>query len=71
VRGLDPARIEAAVSGESHAEQLDRAIELLERRGEPVFDERSRARALAFLARRGYDSDLAYDAVRAIERRAA
>jgi regulatory protein len=70
-RGLDPALIEAAVSAESGAQQHDRAIELLERRSEPVFDERSRAKALAFLARRGYDSDLAYDAVRAVERRAA
>jgi regulatory protein len=70
-RGLDPALIEAAVEGESHALQLRRAVELLERRPEPVFDDRSRARALAYLARRGYDSELAYDAVRAVERRAA
>jgi hypothetical protein len=34
-------------------------------------DDRSRARALAFLARRGYDVDLAYEAVRGVERRAA
>ena len=34
-------------------------------------DEPSRGRALAYLARRGYDSELAYDAVRALERRAA
>jgi SOS response regulatory protein OraA/RecX len=34
-------------------------------------DERSRARALAFLARRGYEAELAYDAVRTTERRAA
>ncbi len=52
-RGLDPALIEAAVSTESHSEQLRRAVELLERRSDPVFDERSRARALAYLARRG------------------
>ncbi len=70
-RGLEPALIEAAVAGESYSQQLARAVELLGRRSEQVFDERSRARALAFLARRGYDSDLAYDAVRAVERRAA
>ena len=70
-RGLDPALIEAAVGAESHGELLRRAIELLERRSEPVCDARSRARALAYLARRGYDSDLAYDAVRAVERQAA
>ncbi len=70
-RGLDPALVEAAAGGEGHAQQLARAVELLEQRSEPVFDDRSRTRALAFLARRGYDSELAYDAVRAVERRAA
>ena len=70
-RGLDPGLIDEAVEGEGHAEQLARATDLLERRGEPVFDDRSRARALAFLARRGFDSDLAYEAVRAVGRRAA
>ena len=69
-RGVDPALIAAAV-GEDHTDQLGRAVELLQQRSEPVFDERSRARALAFLARRGYDADLAYEAVRAVERRAA
>ena len=33
-------------------------------------DEPSRGRALAYLARRGYDSELAYEAVRELERRA-
>ena len=70
-RGLEPALIEAAVAGEGHSQQLERAVELLEQRSELVFDDRSRARALAYLARRGYDSELAYDAVRAVERRAA
>ena len=70
-RGLDAELIEAAVAGEGHGEQLRRAVELLRRRSEAVYDERSRARALAYLARRGYDAELAYDAVRAVERRAA
>jgi regulatory protein len=70
-RGLDPALVEATLAGEGHSQQLRRAVELLEQRSEPVFDDRSRARALAYLARRGYDSELAYDAVRAVERRAA
>jgi hypothetical protein len=51
--------------------QLERAVALLERRGAPPHDEASRGRALAFLARRGYASELAYEAVRACERRAA
>jgi regulatory protein len=70
-RGLDRELIEAAVAGDGAATQLARAIELLERRGDPPVDDRSRARALAFLARRGYDVDLAYEAVRGVERRAA
>jgi regulatory protein len=70
-RGLDRSLIEAAVGGDGHATQLDRAIDLLERRGDPPVDDRSRARALAFLARRGYEAELAYEAVRGAERRAA
>jgi regulatory protein len=70
-RGLDSALIEAAVGGEGHSEQLERATELLERRSEPLVDERARSRAVAYLARRGYDSEIAHDAVRAAERRAA
>ena len=54
-------------TGDGRADQLERAIELLERRAERPVDERSRGRALAYLARRGYDSELAYEAVRAFE----
>ncbi len=70
-RGLERELIEAALAGDGRETQLDRAIELLERRGDPPIDERSRGRALAFLARRGYEAELAYDAVRGAERRAA
>ena len=70
-RGLERELIEAALAGDGRETQLDRAIELLERRGDPPIDERSRGRALAFLARRGYEAELAYEAVRGAERRAA
>ena len=70
-RELDPATIESALAPDGPQQQLERAIAILERRGERPDDERSRARALAFLARRGYDSELAYEAVRGFERRAA
>jgi regulatory protein len=70
-KGLDRATIDAALGGDSAGEELGRAIALLERRGEPAVDDQSRARALGFLARRGYDSELAYEAVRAYGRRAA
>lgn len=70
-RGLEGALIEAALAGEGHSEQVERAIALLEGRGDRPVDTPSRARAVAFLARRGYDSEVAYDAVRGVERRAA
>src|SRR5215207_1795468 len=67
-KGLDRATIEAAVAGGSADEELERALALLERRAEAAIDEASRARALAYLARRGYGSEVAYEAVRAFER---
>ncbi len=67
-RGLDRATIDAAVEEDGQDSQLRRALELLDGRSEVPADERSRARALAFLARRGYDSELAYEAVREHER---
>jgi regulatory protein len=69
-RGLERMLIDAAVAEEG-CEQLRRALTLLERRGEAPVDEASRARALGFLARRGYGRELAYEAVRSFERRAA
>jgi regulatory protein len=70
-RGLEPATIAAALAGDGVEGQLERAIGLLERRGQVVDDQASRTRALAFLARRGYGSELAYDAVRGFERSTA
>ena len=70
-RGLEPATIAAALAGDGIEGQLERAIGLLERRGEVVDDQASRTRALASLARRGYGSELAYDAVRGFERSTA
>lgn len=68
-RGVDRDLIEAALAGDERTSQLERAIDLLDSRGDPPLDEAARARALAFLARRGYTSELAYDAVRGFERR--
>jgi hypothetical protein len=50
------------------AEQAARAAALLRDRGMSPGDEKGRARALAYLARRGYDYEVAYQAVRAAER---
>ena len=69
-RGLERGLIASAIA-EDHPDQLRRALALLERRGETPVDEPSRARALGFLARRGYEPELAYEAVRRLERDAA
>ncbi len=72
-RGLERSLAEAA-SREDRDEQLERAAALvLARHGVPG-DEPARAKALSFLTRRGYDYELAYDAIRRAEgegRRAA
>ena len=69
-KGVDRQLIEAALAApEDGVGELERAIDLLERRGERPDDDRRRGRALAFLARRGYESELAYEAVRGFERR--
>jgi regulatory protein len=70
-RGLASAEIEAALAEEDGASEVERATALLARRTEPLTSERSRARALSFLTRRGYPLEVAYDAVRACERREA
>jgi regulatory protein len=70
-RGIAAAEIEAALAAEDSGSEVDRAAALLERRSEPLISERSRARALSFLTRRGYPFEVAYEAVRACERRKA
>jgi regulatory protein len=66
--GLDPSLAAAAVEGDGH-DELAAAVELLRRRlrTAPRTD-RERERALGLLVRRGYELELAYDAVRALER---
>jgi regulatory protein len=69
--GVAPEHIAAALSAQSADEERAAAIELLSRRlSAPPHDDRSRERALGLLVRRGYDLELAYDAVRAFERAA-
>lgn len=51
-------------AAEPHESELNRATELARARGEDLGDERARARVLAFLTRRGFGYELAYDAVR-------
>jgi regulatory protein len=69
-RGVARRHIEAALAGEGREDQLERAIDLLDGRGIACASERERERALGLLVRRGYPLELAYEAVRAVSRRA-
>jgi regulatory protein len=68
-RGVAREEIEAALDGEDEEDQLERATSLLVDRGMGCGSERERERALGLLVRRGYPLELAYEAVRAAERR--
>lgn len=63
-RGVPLHHVEAALDADSLDEQLDRATELLERKGGDLDSDVARGRALGFLTRRGYDYEIAYEAVR-------
>ncbi len=68
-RGVDPRHISAAVATQGPEAELEAAVEVLRRRaGAPPEDDRGRERALHILVRRGYQLELAYEAVRAFER---
>jgi regulatory protein len=69
-RGIGPELIDAALCDSSHDTELDTALTVLERRF-PVApaDDRERDRAWRLLVRRGFTPEVAYEAVRALERR--
>lgn len=70
--GVDPALIADALGDRGAAEELEAAVAVLRRRFPRVpADDRARDRALGMLVRKGYDLELAYDAIRAYERDAA
>ncbi len=65
-RGIDAALAREALADEAPESELDRALELLRRRfPSPPSDRRERDRALGVLMRKGYDSELALDALAA------
>lgn len=67
--GIDEALIAAALGDRGAAEELEAAVAVLRRRfPQAPADDRDRDRALGLLVRKGYDLELAYDAVRAYER---
>jgi regulatory protein len=65
-RGVEPELIEDALAEQSAGTEMERALELLRRRFPvPAQDRRERERALGMLVRKGYDVDLALDALAA------
>ncbi len=71
-RGVSPELIEAAVSCQERGQELHAAIEVLTARMPvPPVGDRERDRAWRMLVRKGYEPDLAYEAVRAHGRQAA
>jgi regulatory protein len=63
-RGIPPAQVESALEADSHGAQVERASDLLARRGKPLDADADRARALGYLTRRGYEYSVAYEAIR-------
>jgi regulatory protein len=65
-RGVDPEYIAAALAGYGREEELEAAVQLLGTRfPSPPSGDRERDRAWRLLVRRGYEPELAYEAVRA------
>lgn len=69
-RGIPAELIEPALARRSREDELAAAQGVLAERFAALEDDRTRNRAWQLLVRRGFDSELAYDAVRA-HRRAA
>ena len=65
-RGLAPELVEAATRAREREQELSAAVELLaERVPQPLASDRERDRAWRLLVRKGYEPELAYEAVRA------
>jgi regulatory protein len=68
-RGVDRILVEEAlnrpaVAGGEEETEVDRAVRVLNEKGADLSDDRGRQRALGLLARRGYDAEEAYAAIR-------
>jgi regulatory protein len=65
--GVGPEEIAVACAARDRDGELEAAVEILRRRFRvPPDTDRERERALGMLVRRGYDLELAYDAVRSL-----
>ncbi len=64
-RGVAAEIVERVLSERDREQELQAAVELLGARLQPPADDRERDKAWRLLIRKGYEPDLAYDAVRA------
>lgn len=69
-RGVAPDLVDAVVAGRSLDSELASALLVLEQRMAAPGDDRERDRAWRLLIRRGYQSEIAYEAVRRYEQAA-
>jgi regulatory protein len=68
-RGVDREAIEGALSTVERGDEMQAAVELLDRRYKSPFEgDRDRDKAWRMLVRRGYEAEIAYEAVRRHER---
>lgn len=63
-RGVERELVEEVLAGDGEETEVDRAVRVLRERGADLDDDRGRQRALGLLARRGYQADEAYAAIR-------
>jgi regulatory protein len=70
-RGVPAEAIAAAVSGQDRDDEMGAALEILAQKAGPLDGDRERDRAWRLLVRKGYEPELAYEAVREFGRRAA
>lgn len=64
-RGVPPDLVEEVIATRQREDELEAALTLLGERMAPPADDRERDKAWRLLIRKGYEPDLAYDAVRA------
>jgi regulatory protein len=71
-RGVKPTLVDATLADRDAVDELQAAMDLLaERVPIPPTDDRARDRAWRMLVRRGYEPEIAYQAIRGYGRRAA
>jgi regulatory protein len=67
-RGISAEDVESALSDGGGEQEVERAVTLLRERGATLANALERQKALGLLVRRGYESEVAYEAVRRVRR---